>query len=299
LYAAALESGVKPCAYISGNKTIYTNMEEWTPENSDQETYNKKYSMEGGLTGSINTVSVKLIEKTGIHNAIAIARKMGITSDLPAVPSIALGTPSISVKEMVGAYAVLANNGIYMAPQYLVTITDQSGNVLENFRKDRDKPERAISKETAQMMINMMQSVVSEGTGSSLRSKYGLTNDIAGKTGTTQSNIDGWFIAVTPKLVVGAWVGADDPRIHFRTTAMGQGAATALPIVAKFFQQANGDLKLRNIMRARFEPLSEELASRMDCAPSKSNLNIFQKIFKKKKKVKVARFRGKKKKESS
>jgi penicillin-binding protein 1A len=149
------------------------------------------------------------------------------------------------------------------------------------------------------MMIHMMQSVVSAGTGSSLRTKYGLTNDIAGKTGTTQSNVDGWFIAISPRLVVGAWVGADDPKMHFRSTALGQGAATALPIVAKFFQQANRDPELKKVLFARFAPLPEELADMMDCAPSKSNLNIFQKIFKKKKKVKVARFKGKKSKEPS
>jgi len=243
IYSAALESGIRPCAYISGNKTVYTNMDDWTPENTDEETYELKYSMEGGLAGSVNTVSVKLIEKTGIRNAISVARKMGITSDLPAVPSIALGTPSISVKEMVTAYAVIANKGEYVEPKYITRIADRSGNIIHEQESD-EVPVRALSPETAQMMVHMLQSVVSTGTGSALRHRYGLTNDIAGKTGTTQSNVDGWFIAITPRLVVGTWVGADDPRIHFKSTALGQGAATALPIVARFFQKANKDSDL-------------------------------------------------------
>lgn len=295
VYAAALERGIGPCSYISARKTVYTNMDDWAPQNSDDDTYDKKYSMQGGLAGSVNTVSVKVIEKTGIHNAIAVARKMGINSDLPAVPSIALGTPSISVKEMVGAYSVFANGGVYVTPRYLKMITDRNGKALERY-KVTEKPTRALSEQTAQMMIHMLQRVVSEGTGSSLRTKYGLSNDIAGKTGTTQSNVDGWFMAISPRLVVGAWVGADDPRMHFQSTALGQGASTALPIIAKFFQNANKDLELKKIMYARFQPLSENLEDKMNCKPSKSNLNIFEKIFGKKKKTKVTKFKkGKRK----
>jgi penicillin-binding protein 1A len=291
LYAAALERGIGPCSYISARKTVYTNMDDWTPENTDDDSYDKKYSMEGGLAGSVNTVSVKLIEKTGIRNAIQVARRMGIESELPAVPSIALGTPSISVQEMVGAYSVFANGGNYVPPVYITAIADRDGKVIEAFEPE-DKPKRAISKETSQMMIHMLQSVVSAGTGSALRTRYGLTNDLAGKTGTTQSNVDGWFIAVTPRIVVGTWVGSDDPRMHFRSTSLGQGSATALPIVARFFQAANKDAELDEITEARFPEVSERLLRQLDCAPSKSNLNIIERIFKKKKKVKVAKFKG-------
>jgi penicillin-binding protein 1A len=291
LYAAALESGVEPCDYIQARKTEYTNM-GWTPENTHEDTYDQKFSMQGGLAGSVNTVSVKLLEKTGISNAITVARRMGIKSNLPPVPSIALGTPSISMMEMAGAYSVFANRGNYIEPNYLIAITDGNGQVLEKLQQP--KAQHALSSETAQMMVHMMKSVISEGTGSALRTRYGVTNDVAGKTGTTQSNADGWFIAVTPRLVVGAWVGADDPRMHFRSTALGQGAATALPIVARFFQEANKDKKLNHIMHARFDPLPENLAHKMDCEPSKSGLNFFEKLFKIKKKTKVTRFRGKK-----
>jgi penicillin-binding protein 1A len=294
VYAAALESGISPCTYISARKTVYTNMDDWAPENTNEDTYEKKYSMQGGLTESVNTVSVKLIEHTGIGNTIQLARKMGIHSDLPAVPSIALGTPSISVQEMVTAYSVFADGGIYHEPQTIKMITDHKGRVLKEYEKP--KATRALSKESAQIMVRMLESVVTEGTGSSLRSKYGLSNDLAGKTGTTQSNKDGWFIAISPRLVVGSWVGADDPRMHFQTTALGQGASTALPVVAKFFQNANRDEKLRTVMFARFEELPESLVAKMDCKPSKSDLNFFEKIFGTKKKTKEKKFRtGKRK----
>jgi penicillin-binding protein 1A len=297
LYAAALERGISPCTYISARKTSYTNMEDWTPQNTDDATYDLKYSMEGGLANSVNTVSVKLLEKTGINNAIAIARKMGIQSSLQAVPSLALGAPSISVTEMVAAYSVFANQGIYIEPQYLSSITDQKGKVLEQFTPTQ-KPTRALSKETTQLMVQMLGSVVSEGTGASLRTRYGLTNDIVGKTGTTQSNVDGWFIAVMPELVIGTWVGADDPRMHFKTTAQGQGAATALPIVAGMVQRSNKDKTLRKVMNAKFPPLSANLLDELDCDRSKSDRNFFQRLFKKKKGTKITKFKSRKDKHS-
>lgn len=291
LYAAALEEGIGPCTYISARKTEYTNLDAWTPENTDEETYDRKYSMEGGLSGSVNTVSVKLLEKTGINDAIGIARKMGITSELPAVPSLALGTPSISMMEMVGAYNTLAGGGVYVRPRYLVAIADHGGKVIETIKND-DEPERALSRESAQMMVHMLKTVVSEGTGSALRYRYGVQNDVAGKTGTTQLNVDGWFMAITPKLVIGTWVGADDPKLHFRSTTLGQGSATALPITAIFLQQVNQDKSLRHISRAKFAALPPKLLAELDCKTYKSDLNIFQRIFGKKKKTKAKKFRG-------
>jgi penicillin-binding protein 1A len=295
LYAAALESGISPCTYVSARQTAYTNMEGWAPQNTDEETYERKYSMEGGLSGSVNTVSVKILEKTGIHTAISLIRRMGINSDLPAVPSLALGTPSISMMEMVTAYSVLANDGVHRDPFYLTSITDQRGGTIKKFKDEREAT-RALSKESSQMMLYMLKSVVSEGTGSALRTKYGIANDVAGKTGTTQSNVDGWFIAVMPKLVVGAWVGADDPRMHFRSTTLGQGAATALPIVARFLSEANKDKALRNTMWATFEPLPADLVQKLDCKRSKSNKNFLEKIFRKNKKkgIKVTKFKTRK-----
>jgi penicillin-binding protein 1A len=293
LYAAALEKGVNPCSYISARQESYTNLDGWTPANTHEDSYEQKYSMEGGLAGSVNTVSVKLLEKTGINTAISLVRRMGIKSELPAVPSLALGTPAISVVEMVNAYSVLANQGIHNEPSYLISITDRKGELLQKFETE-EKPTRALSKESTQMMVQMLQSVVSEGTGSALRTRYGITNDVAGKTGTTQSNVDGWFIAIMPKLVIGTWVGADDPAMHFRSTALGQGSVTALPIVAKFIEKSNKDKSLSSLMRARFQEMPSHLSSQLDCKRSKSNKNFLERIFapKKKKGVKVTKYKG-------
>jgi penicillin-binding protein 1A len=289
VYAAALERGVDPCDYVSARQTSYSNVEDWTPQNSSADSYDKKYSMEGGLAGSVNTVSIRLLEKAGIGQTIATAKRMGIKSDLPNVPSIALGSPSISIIEMVSAYAVFANEGNYMQPVFITAITDQRGKVLEQF--EAPKKEAAISESTADMMIHMLERVVNEGTGSSLRARYGLTNDIAGKTGTTQSNTDGWFIGITPKLVVGAWVGADDPRLHFRNTSQGQGSATALPIVGRLLQHAGKDKRLSDITKANFPPLAPELLARLDCDLERSDRNFFQRLFNIKRKVKDRKFK--------
>jgi penicillin-binding protein 1A len=290
VYAAALERGIDPCEYVSARQTAYTNVEDWTPQNTSEESYDKKYSMEGGLAGSVNTVSVRLLEKAGIGQTIATAERMGIKSDLPNVPSIALGSPSISVMEMVSAYGVFANDGNFVQPVYISGIKDQHGKVLHQIA-ERPNEERALSEATADMMIHMLQRVVNEGTGSSLRARYGLNNDIAGKTGTTQDNADGWFIGITPNLVIGAWVGADDPRLHFRSTSLGQGSATALPIVARLLQHANKNKELNYFTKARFSPLAPELYNRLDCDLERSDRNFFQRLFNTKRKVKDRKFK--------
>lgn len=276
IYLAALEQGLQPCSYTSARRTIFTNMDDWTPANSD-ESYDKKYSMEGALTYSVNTVSVKLLERTGIPNAISLARKMGITSDIPAVPSIALGTPSISMIEMVTAYSTIANGGKSVEPMFITAITDGRNNVLEHFEPTANT--QIVAEENARIVVHMLKRVVNEGTGAALRYQYGVHNDIAAKTGTTQSNADGWFITMTPGLVTGSWVGADNPVIRFRSAKLGQGAHTALPVVAKFYQMINNDPEFRNLAEARFSPLSERLKRQVDCALFKSDKNVFEKIF--------------------
>lgn len=291
VYAAAIEQGISPCDYTSGRKTSYTNMEDWTPENTSDESYDQKYSMAGGLAGSVNTVSVKLLERAGISNTISTARQMGIKSEMPAVPSLALGTASISVMEMVGAYGVFANKGIYVDPVLITSITSNEGVMLEEFKRDSKAGVASLSTATSEMMLHMLKRVVNEGTGSGLRSRYGLANDIAGKTGTTQANADGWFIGITPKLVMGCWVGADDPAIHFRSTSLGQGATTALPVVAGFLQKVNKDPEFRDVSRAQFSPLSSQLAQKLDCDLSRSDRNLLQRIFNRKKGVKEKKFK--------
>jgi penicillin-binding protein 1A len=275
VYSSALEQGVRPCSFISADQTTYTNMEDWSPKNTD-DNYDLKYSMPGALAHSVNTVSVQLLEKAGIDNTIRIARNMGITSTLEQVPSLALGTATISMLEMVSAYTCFANEGSVASPHYITSIKSHNDSVLQQFVPAQKK--QAISEENALLMLHMLKHAVDEGTGSALRNKFNLKNDIAGKTGTTQSNTDGWFIAVTPKLVIGAWVGADDPRIRFQSTALGQGSRTALPIVGEFFTLANQDRALNFITHAEFEKLPPSLKRKIDCDDSKTENQFFKNI---------------------
>jgi penicillin-binding protein 1A len=288
VYAAALEQGADPCDYISAEQTAYSDMNEWRPQNT-HDNYDMKFSMEGALAYSVNTVSVKVLEKAGIDNTISLAKKMGITSQLPAYPSLALGTADISMLEMVTAYSCFVNNGNSVKPFYITSIATQNGTVIENFTVEKSK-ERALSQQNAQLIIQMLKRTVNEGTGVALRARYNISNDIAGKTGTTQSNADGWFIAMSPKMIIGAWVGSDDRRIRFRSTALGQGASTALPIVGKVFQQINSDKHLGNISTATFPALPSSLSDKLSCDLYKSDLNFFEKIFGKREKDEAHKF---------
>jgi len=275
IYAAALEQGARPCAFIQADKITYTNVDDWAPKNTE-DNYDLKYSMPGALAYSVNTVSVRVLEKAGINNTIQVARDMGINSPLAPVPSLALGSAEVSMIEMVNAYTSFANEGKVGKPFYLTAIVSSTGEILEEFQPAT--AQQAISEENAELMLHMLKRAVNEGTSRSLRSQFLLTNDLAGKTGTTQMNTDGWFIAITPKLVIGAWVGADDPRIRFRSTALGQGARTALPIIGDFFQHANRDPAVSSVLQARFPELSFWQENKINCGLYKSSSTLFKRF---------------------
>jgi penicillin-binding protein 1A len=166
--------------------------------------------------------------------------------------------------EMAGAYAALAHDGLATHPYFIESIRDRNGKIYRGFAPPSDA-RRAMSSETAQLVRYMLQGVVREGTASRLRWKYHIMNDVAGKTGTTQDNADGWFMAVTPQLVIGTWVGADDPRIRFRSTYLGQGANTALPMTAYFLDEVNKDPRYKQLADAEFSDLSYALRRRLNC----------------------------------
>ncbi|MGA8854538.1 MAG: transglycosylase domain-containing protein [Christiangramia sp.] len=277
VYTAALENGIDPCTYFSVREVTYD--DGWTPSNSSSEgdDPNMNYNLKTALSHSMNTIAVKVLMETGIENVINQARAMGIESDLPKVPSIALGTASLNLGELTSAYTSFVNEGHYAKPYYITRIEDGNGNLLAEFKPEISK-KRAFSEDTRKIMINMMQATVNEGTATRLRYKYGLQNDIAGKTGTTQDNKDGWFVGITPELVCVTWVGSDDHRIGFRNTAIGQGANSALPIFAKLMQKMNANSEFNNITNARFEPLSPELAELMECPPEERD-NFFERLF--------------------
>jgi len=238
VYATAVEQGTDPCEYFENEQHVYDQYGGWSPGNSNG-TYGGKYSLKGALANSVNVVSVEVLMRAGIENIIRNAHKMGIKSDIPHVPSIALGVADISLLEMVNAYCCFANGGKSVEPIFISKIEDKEGHVI--YRAGAQKTKRVFTKQTAYYMTKMLEAVVNEGTASRLRGTYALSGDIAGKTGTTQSQADGWFIGYTPRLVAGTWVGAESHTIHFNSTMLGQGAAVALPTWAYFMQEARKD----------------------------------------------------------
>lgn len=266
VYATAVEQGVEPCELVRANREVYIDKEgeEWSPRNS-QVDYEVKYTMRGAMAYSVNTVAVKAILKAGVDNTIRLAKDMGIVSELPDVPSISLGSASVSLMEMTTAYTTFANGGERVKPVMISSIIDKKGNVFTAMMPE--EPRKKVLSDKASAITNaMLRTVVTEGTASRLRWKYGVYNmEVGGKTGTTQSNADGWFMAVSPHLVVGSWVGADDPRIRFRNTELGQGASTALPITGYFLNQLVNDKQFEAIAQAKFPELDEEWKTMLDC----------------------------------
>lgn len=278
VYMAALENGVKPCDYFPASAVSYENLEGWKPTNSDNEDYDYiNVNMQEALRKSMNTVSVKILEETGIPSVIRLAEKVGIKSNLPAVPSIALGTAELTVLELATAYSSFLNDGEYSEPWFIEKITDVSGKVLVDFKPD-SRNKRAFSSLNQELMLDMMQSVVNSGTASRLRWRYKLKNHIAGKTGTTQNNRDGWFVGLLPNLVTVSWTGSDNGSIGFRSTSVGQGANSALPIFGLWMQKVNSDASLKHYSSSRFRPLSDRAERLMDCPPIKED-GFFKKLF--------------------
>ncbi len=276
VFAAALERGVKPCSFIPAERTVYTNVDGWSPKNSGNDNYELKYSMKGALAYSVNTVAVKMLEEAGIERTIELAHQLGIKSDLEPVPSLALGAADISLSEMATAYASFANGGRTVDPFMITTIVARDGTILKPFRPK--EPTRVITSETAALITDMLRAAAREGTSAALTTQYRLRSDIGGKTGTTQSNTDGWFIGTTPRLVLGVWVGGDHPQVRFQSTALGQGARTALPIAGRFLQRIEAENKFSDIVRARFAPLPTRWARKLDCALYKEDRNWVRKL---------------------
>ena len=262
VYVAALENGHKPCDYVPNDSVVYKDYNNWTPRNADR-SYGGYYSIKGGLTYSVNTVSVNLLMKTGIKEVIRLAHEMGIKGNLPEVPSLALGTGEMSLFDLIKAYNVFINKGRLAEPVFLRKIEDKNGTVLYE-TKPQISEKQIISQENAEIMIHMLRNVVDNGTASTLRTVYGFGNDIAGKTGTTQMHTDGWFIGLTPDLIAGAWVGGDNPVIRFRSLGYGQGAYTALPIWAGFMKKIYANPLYRLSKNAGFD-ISYDVIAQFDC----------------------------------
>jgi len=288
VYTTAIENGMKPCTYFSLKEVTYTNLKDWTPANSSEEKDPYlNYNLQTALSNSVNTIAVKVINEVGVSKVLDQIKKMGISEELPEQPSIALGTAGIKIKELAGAYASYVNNSKGVQPFYITKIEDKQGNIIASFEPEIAE-EPAYSDYTRQTLLEMMKSTVNQGTATRLRTTYGLKNDIAGKTGTTQDNKDGWFVGITPNLVAITWVGNDNYSIGFKTTAQGQGANTALPIFGKLYQKMNQDPIFDHITKSNFENVEDNVLNDLNCKSEKRD-NFLKRLFGKKKKKKKFR----------
>lgn len=267
LYATAIDQlKLSPCdslpdALYCVEPFRHGNDEAWCPKNSGDK-YGRVRTLKNALANSVNTISARLMDKVGPSPVINLIRKMGIKSRVPAVPSIALGTPDISLFELVGAYSIFANQGIFVEPAVVTRIEDKNGTVLFELVP---KTEDVLSEEVAYVTLNLMQGVTEAGSGARLRHAglektnyvyekvvtgypYIFENPIAGKTGTTQNQSDGWFMGMVPNLVTGVWVGGEDRSIHFKEIGFGQGATMALPIWGVYMKSVydNPELGISN-----------------------------------------------------
>jgi penicillin-binding protein 1A len=278
VYATAIQQlGMSPCdTIIDGPFRIHKGRhhvtEDWEPKNSDNK-YRGMVTLKKALALSINTVSAKLIDKTGPEAVVEMTHKLGVTSEIPVQPAIALGAVEITVQDMVAAYSTFANEGVYMKPQFIVRIEDKNGNSLyEPSPESHD----VLNKDIAFAVIKLLEGVTESGSGSRLRTEgggngynrvtgypYMFTNAIAGKTGTTQNQSDGWFMGIVPNLVTGVWVGCEDRSARFKSITYGQGAVAALPIWGMFMKKCYADTNL-NISKEDFKR-PDNLSIKVDC----------------------------------
>ena len=280
VYATAINQlRLSPCYELPNTpytipKGKYHLSEDWTPKNAGGEkAYGGMKTLKNALANSVNVITAQLIDKTTPQNVVLLAKKLGIETDIPAVPSIALGTIDLSLYEMLGALNTFANKGMFVKPSMVLRIEDKNGTVLEEFIP---KTKEVLSEEIAYTMINLMQGVVQAGSGIRLRTTggkypndvvtgypYKFENAIAGKTGTTQNQSDGWFMGLVPNLSTGVWVGAEDRSVHFTDLSKGQGASMALPIWALYMQKCYADEEL-GISKEEFEK-PDDLSIELDC----------------------------------
>ena len=261
VYTLAMQEGLGPCDKVPNipQTFILPTGEPWSARGGTKR-QGEMVTLRWGLANSENNISAWVLKQFTPEAVAQMAHKMGITSFIDPVPSVFLGTAEITVKEMVAAYSIFANKGVYNSPLPVYRIEDKYGNVLQEFRPESRE---VITENTAYLMCNLLEGVVTGGTGVRLRYKYKLMNPMGGKTGTAQKHADGWFMGVTPDLVGGVWVGAEDRSIHFQNLANGQGASMALPIWAKFLLKVYADPRLKMSDRPFDRPAG--INKRLDC----------------------------------
>ena len=279
VYATAIDQhNYSPCMKVPNVQVVFEKEtwgleEDWIPRNSGEK-YGGEINLKDALANSVNTVTAYLMKQVGPRSVRKIARAMGLNGRIPPVPSICLGTPDVSVYEMVGAYGTFANKGVYTSPIFLNRIEDKNGVILDEFSPITTE---VLSEEKSYVMLNLLQGVTTKGSGRRLGWKYGLKNQIAGKTGTTQNQSDGWFIGVVPNLVTGVWTGAEDRAVHFRSITLGQGANMALPIWGEYMTRVYKNTDL-GISKADFD-LPSHLEITLDCEGfEKENIDFDEEV---------------------
>lgn len=270
VYAAAMrDNELSPCFTLPNIPVTFEDFDNWTPRNSNNTREGEMISLKWALANSINYISANLIKNyTTPNSIISLVRKMGIKSAIPAVPSISLGTSDLSVIEMAQAMATFANRGTHIEPIFITRITDNKGVVLD---ASKTKSNVALDPQTSYLVIDLMKGVVESGTGRRLRYIYNLRSVIAGKTGTTDNNSDGWFIGINPRLATAVWVGGEFRSIHFRSTALGQGASMALPVYGLFMKRCEKDNSLKFYQGDFTAP--ENISIEMDCSKYLEEIN--------------------------
>ena len=240
LYTLAMQQGYTPCdKVVNVPQSFIIGEDVWTPKSTDREEWiGQTVTLKWGLTRSSNNISAYLMKQFGPQALVEMAHTMGIKCWLDPVESLCVGSADIPVYEMVGAFNTFPGKGVYVEPLAVLRIEDKMGNVLATFTPSKRE---AISERTAYLMVNLMQGVVNMGTANRIRRLYVPEGELAGKTGTTNDQSDGWFIGYTPKLTAGVWVGAEDRQVHFAGMALGQGANTALPIWGIFMKKVIDD----------------------------------------------------------
>ncbi len=241
LYTLAMQEGMTPCdkvvnvpqSFIAGDGT------DWTPRSTDKDEWiGKTVTLKWGLTHSSNNISAYLMKQFGPRAMVEMMHKMGVSSHLDEVYALCVGPADVALYEMVNAYNTFPSKGVYVSPIYVTRIEDNQGNVISEFTNAKRE---AIGERTAYLMVNLMQGVINHGTGFNLRARYKFKGEIAGKTGTTNDNSDGWFIGYTPSITAGVWVGGEDRQTHFNSIALGSGANMALPIWGNFMKKCLED----------------------------------------------------------
>ena len=275
LYTLAMQNGLTPCTeVVNVPQTFIIGNNTWTPRSTDKsETIGKTVTLKWGLTNSSNNISAYLMKQFGPEAMVKMMHKMGISSHLDPVPALCVGPADLSVFEMVAAYNTFPSMGRRPDPVMVTRIEDNEGNVLAVFN---ESSKEVIDAETASLMVNLMQGVVNGGTAMRLRSSayYNLKGQIAGKTGTTNNNTDGWFIGYTPTITAGVWVGGEDKHVH-PSMNLGQGAHSALPIWGIWMQKVLRDGRLGVTENDVFQ-LSGARLGEMNCTGGESDATASQ-----------------------